>query len=238
MQKMISLEKHNVGSANVEKQEHRKRNNQKEILPAARGSDLTNFSNKNSVIALMPKLYIKNMVCDRCKTAVQKALTDFDVDYTSVELGEIELKTEPTQDQLAQFKAAVEAQGFELIEARNARMISQVKKLILDWVRGQSSTKIKLSAHLADNLHKDYASLSKLFSEIEGATIEQYCILQKIELAKELLVYDELSLTEISERLGYSSLAHLSNQFKKITGLTLMHFKEIGAMKRVPLDKV
>jgi AraC-like DNA-binding protein len=108
----------------------------------------------------------------------------------------------------------------------------------MDWVRDEKSNNVKLSAHLADSLHKDYASLSKLFSEIEGTTIEQYCILQKIELAKELLVYDELTLTEISERLRYSSLAHLSNQFKKFTGLTLMHFKQIGAMKRVPLDKV
>lgn len=178
------------------------------------------------------------MVCDRCKVAVKKILGDFNFDYTSVELGEVEMKTEPAQHQLLHFKGALELQGFELIETRNARIVSQTKKLILDWVREQPSVKVKLSAYLAESLHKDYASLSKLFSEIEGTTIEQYSIHQKIELTKELLVYDELSLAEIAERLGYSSLAHLSNQFKKFTGLTLKHFKQIGAQKRVPIDKV
>lgn len=178
------------------------------------------------------------MVCDRCKAAVRKILEDINLDCTSVELGEVEINSELNRDQLAQFKAAIESQGFELIETRNTRIVSQIKKRVLDWVRDRKSYKVKLSIFLAESLHKDYASLSKLFSEIEGTTIEQFCILQKIELAKELLVYDELSLTEISDRLGYSSLAHLSNQFKKFTGLTLRHFKEIGAMKRVPLDKV
>jgi len=178
------------------------------------------------------------MVCDRCKVAVRKILTEVNLDYSLVELGEVELKVEPSQKQLAQFKSAIEAEGFELIETRSARTVSQLKKSVLEWVRDEKSNRIKLSVYLADHLHKDYAALSKLFSEVEGTTIEQYCILQKIERAKELLVYDELSLTEISERLGYSSLAHLSNQFKKITGLTLKHFKQVGAKKRVPLDKV
>lgn|SRR5258706_2441776 len=186
----------------------------------------------------MAKLYIKNMVCDRCKAAVKKTLDDLRVDYSSVELGEVETNSELTISQLNQIKEAIELQGFELIETRNARIVSQIKKSILDWVRSEEIKRTKLSVYLSDVLHKDYASLSNLFSEIESTTIEQYFIHQKIELAKELLVYDELSLTEIADRLDYSSVSHLSNQFKKVTGLTPKHFKKIGAEKRVSLDKV
>ena len=186
----------------------------------------------------MSKLYIKNMVCDRCKAAVKKVFTELEISYNSIELGEVELNKELTPDQLNQLKIAIEAQGFELIETRNARIVSQIKKSILDWVRSGEKKKMKLSAYLSEELHKDYASLSNLYSEIESTTIEQYFIHQKIELAKELLVYDELSLTEIADRLGYSSVAHLSNQFKRVTGLTPMHFKKVGAEKRISLDKV
>lgn len=178
------------------------------------------------------------MVCDRCKAAVRKSLDELDIQYSSVELGEVETNRELTVEQLTLFKTAIETQGFELIETRNARVVSQIKKTILDWVRSGEMNNIKLSAYLSEALHKDYASLSNLFSEIESTTIEQYFIHQKIERAKELLVYDELSLTEIADRLGYSSVAHLSNQFKKVTGLTPKHFKSIGAQKRVSLDKV
>jgi AraC family transcriptional regulator len=169
---------------------------------------------------------------------VKKTLDDLQIDYVSVELGEADTSTELTSAQLGNFKEAIEAQGFELIETRNARTVSQIKKLILDLVRSHKVRKLKLSVYLSEALHKDYASLSNLFSEIENTTIEQYFIHQKIELAKELLVYDELSLTQIADRLGYSSVAHLSNQFKKVTGLTPKHFKDIGTEKRVSLDKV
>jgi AraC-like DNA-binding protein len=197
-----------------------------------------NFSNRNSVIAWMSKLYVKNMVCDRCKAAVKKILDDFSFYYTSITLGEVEMRTEPTSTQLNQLKEALEMQGFEIIETRSARIVNQIKKNILDLARGEKTIKIKLSTFLAEELHKDYASLSNLFSQIEGITIEQYFILQKVEFAKELLVYDEFSIAQIAERLGYSSAAHLSSQFKKVTGLTPMHFKKIGTEKRVSLDKV
>jgi YesN/AraC family two-component response regulator len=186
----------------------------------------------------MARLYIKNMVCDRCKAAVKRSLDDLKIGYKSVELGEVETDGELTTIQQNIFKQSIEAQGFELIETRNARIVSQIKKLILDLVRSNEVRKLKLSAYLAEALNKDYASLSNLFSEIESSTIEQYFIHQKIELVKELLVYEELSLTQIADQLGYSSVAHLSNQFKKVTGLTPKHFKNIGAEKRVSLDKV
>jgi YesN/AraC family two-component response regulator len=190
------------------------------------------------LFASMAKLYIKNMVCDRCKAAVKKSLDELKIGYNSVELGEVETDEELAADQCNRFKEDIEAKGFELIETRNARMVSQIKKSILDWVRDKESRKTKLSVYLSEALHKDYSSLSNLFSEIESTTIERYVIHQKIELAKELLVYDELSLTQIADRLGYSNVAHLSNQFKKVTGLTPKHFKNIGAEKRVSLDKV
>ncbi len=178
------------------------------------------------------------MVCDRCKAAVKKSLDDLEIGYKAVELGEVETEEGLTANQLNKLMENIEAQGFELIETRNARIVSQIKKMILDLVRSKEVRKLKLSAYLSDALHKDYASLSNLFSEIESSTIEQYFIHQKIELVKELLVYEELSLTQIADQLGYSSVAHLSNQFKKVTGLTPKHFKNIGAEKRVSLDKV
>jgi len=178
------------------------------------------------------------MVCDRCKAVIKKTLEELRIDYSSVELGEVEVTSGITSTQLNRFKVKVESHGFEMIETRNARIVSQIKKAILDWVRSDGRRKLKLSVYLSDALGKDYASLSNLFSEIESTTIEQYFIHQKIEFAKELLVYDELSLSEIADRLGYSSTAHLSNQFKKVTGLTPRHFKTVGAEKRIALDKV
>lgn len=184
------------------------------------------------------KLYIKNMVCDRCKMAVQRALDENKLPYRNLELGEVELSSEPGEDQLQSFKNDIEKIGFELIEDRNARIISKIKKVVIDSVRGDSTRKTKLSVGISEALNKDYNTLSNLFSSVEGITIEQYAIQQKIELVKELLVYDELSLSEIAHKLHYSSVQHLSNQFKKVTGLTPSHFKKIGEQKRQPIDRV
>jgi AraC-like DNA-binding protein len=227
---------------NVKEKESLKRNLTSGFLINTRNRDTGSlhrtFQTKMWLFESMAKFYIKNMVCDRCKAAVKKSLDGLKINYKSVELGEVETDIEPTTDQLNQLKTAIESQGFEWIETRNARVVSQIKKSIMDWVRNEEVKKTKMSIHLSETLHKDYASISNLFSEIESTTIEQYFIHQKIELTKELLVYDELSLTQIADRLGYSSVAHLSNQFKKVTGLTPKHFKNIGAEKRVSLDKV
>ncbi len=186
----------------------------------------------------MTSLYIKNMVCDRCKAAVKGELDKNGIAYDSIELGEVKLKGSLSDKQLSSLTSGIENLGFELIEDKSARLVSQIKKAIIEWVHGKENPKLKFSAYLSDLLHKDYASLSSLFSTVEGTTIEQYLIHQKIERAKELLVYDELSLSEIADQLHYSSLQHLSTQFKKITGLTPSHFKKIGAAKRVSIDKV
>jgi AraC-like DNA-binding protein len=184
------------------------------------------------------KLYIKNMVCDRCKMAVQKALEENTLPFNHLELGEVEITTEPAEDQLEKFKNDIESLGFELIEDRNARVISKIKKVVLTYIRSDSGKKSKLSNEVSEALAKDYNSLSNLFSSVEGITIEQFTILQKIEYVKELLVYDELSLSEIAHKLRYSSVQHLSNQFKKVTRLTPSHFKKIGEQKRQPIDHI
>ncbi len=180
------------------------------------------------------------MVCDRCKTAVRNELEKAGIEYKSLELGEIELPCRPAESSMLQFRDGIDALGFELIEDKSAREVNQVKKIIIEWARNTENhnKKIKFSVHLSEAVHKDYASLSNLFSSVEGTTIEQYLINQKIELVKELLVYNEYTLAQIADRLNYSSVQHLSNQFKKITGLTPSHFKRIGAMKRRPLDQV
>ncbi|MEJ0056318.1 MAG: helix-turn-helix domain-containing protein [Bacteroidota bacterium] len=188
----------------------------------------------------MTTLYIKNMVCDRCIAAVRGELEKSEIPYESIGLGEVELEKLPAPQTLKNFSDAIRSIGFELIEDKTARTINYIKKTVIEWVRGEETRhrKIKFSSHLAEMLHKDYASLSNLFSGVEGTTIEQYLIHQKIERVKELLVYDELSLGQISDQLNYSSVQHLSNQFRKVTGLTPSHFKKIGAGKRLPLDKV
>lgn len=184
-------------------------------------------------------LYIKNMVCDRCVAAVKVLLTQHGIDFENVKLGEVTYTGSVAPEQLQQFKADLEQQGFGLIEDKTARLVNQIKQVALAFVRGnEENRKYKFSAHLAAALDKDYNYLSSLFSALEGTTIEHYLISQKIERVKELLVYDELTLSEIAHQLGYSSVQHLANQFKKETGLTPGHFKKIGAARRKPLDKV
>jgi AraC-like DNA-binding protein len=133
----------------------------------------------------------------------------------------------------------LERAGFELISDRNSRIIEKIKNVIITQVHHNADElRLKFSELISAELHYDYSYLSKLFSEVEGVTIEHYIIIQKIEKVKELMAYDELSLTQIADTLGYSSVAHLSSQFKKITGLPPSHFKNLGGRLRKPLDKL
>lgn len=186
------------------------------------------------------KIFIRNMVCDRCKAAVRNELERAHLNYTSLELGEVELSEPVEGSDLLKFKNNIVPLGFELIEEKSARDVSRIKQAVLEWIRGNAglSRKMKFSIFLSDRMHKDYASMSNLFSDIEGVTIEHYLIGQRIELVKELLVYDEYSLSEIAAQLNYSSVQHLSTQFKKLTGLTPSHFKKIGAVKRKAIDSL
>jgi AraC family transcriptional regulator len=185
-------------------------------------------------------LYIKNMVCHRCILAVTGILEQNGLHPVQVLLGEVILQ-EAVMDhnQLHALRQSLSEMGFELIDDQKSRLIERLKNSIIELVHYAEPVPVKYSAYLADKLQQDYTSLSKLFSELEGMTIEQYIIRQKTERVKELLVYDELSLSEIADQLGYSSVAHLSAQFKKITGLTPSFYKQKGMHhQRLPLDKL
>ena len=187
----------------------------------------------------MTTLFIKNMVCNRCIMVVQNELDKFDLEVKNIRLGEAILDKEPTTEEKDKLEKALILLGFEVIDDRKSLIIEKIKNIIIDLVHHQDNdTKKNISDILSSKLHHDYNYLSNLFSEIEGTTIEKYFIAQKIEKVKELLVYDELSLSEIAFRLNYSSVAYLSNQFKKVTGLTPSYYKQIRDDKRKPLDKV
>lgn len=187
----------------------------------------------------MNTIFIKNMVCDRCIMVVQNELEKLGLDAKNIKLGEVILSKEITSLEKENLSKTLEPLGFEVIDDKKGRIIEKIKNIIIDLVHHQNSdVKTNLSDVLSDKLHHDYNYLSNLFSEVEGTTIEKYFIAQKVEKVKELLVYDELSLSEIANRLNYSSVAYLSNQFKKVTGLTPSHFKQIKEDKRKPLDKV
>lgn len=177
------------------------------------------------------------MVCSRCKMVVKSELEKLGLHPISVELGEIEItesNIDKLKNELAQNFILL---GFELIDDKRSRIIEKIKTLIVDLVHNKNNNiKINLSDYLTQHITQDYNTISNLFSEVEGITIEKYFINQKIEKVKELLVYDELTLSEISYRLNYSSIAHLSNQFKKTTGYTPSYFKKLKHKKRKQID--
>lgn len=185
------------------------------------------------------KLYIKNMVCDRCKMAVRGELDALRLTPLNVELGYAEFAENLTPELRSELSARLTRLGFEILDDKRSQIIEQIKKEVIRTVHAEENQlKTNFSDHLSSVLNRDYNSLSKLFSEVEGVTIEKYLIQQKVERIKELLVYNELSLSEIAFKLGYSSVAHLSNQFKKVTGLTPSFFKTMPLQERKPLDQV
>jgi AraC family transcriptional regulator len=185
-------------------------------------------------------IHIKNMVCDRCVMAVSELFHQLGLHPTSVHLGQVEVDdSDWSDDRLEQIDAELAKLGFERIDDRRSRIIEQIKQVVIETMRtDMSRMSQKWSELISDKLHYDYTYLSGLFSSVEGITLEQYIIRQKVERTKELLVYDELSMSEIAWQLGYSSTAHLSNQFKKVTGLPPSHFRSLGADRRKPIDKV
>lgn len=185
------------------------------------------------------KFYIKNMVCNRCKMAVRAGFEKTGLIPVSVELGEVETREEPSTPQMEQLNNTLKGLGFELIDNKKVRTIEKIKNAIIRLVHDAGDdNKINLSAYITSQVNKDYNYLSNLFSEVEGTTIEKFFIAHKIEKVKELLVYDELTLSEIAHRLGYSSVAYLSNQFKKITGFTPSYFKSLKENKRKNIDEL
>jgi AraC-like DNA-binding protein len=179
------------------------------------------------------------MVCDRCILVVRNELQKIGVGVKQIKLGEVTTEEDITVQKKDQIDGVLTNLGFELIDDKKSRIIERIKNIIIDLVHHRDNEiNEKLSEILSKELHHDYNYLSGLFSEVEGTTIEKYFIAQKIEKVKELIVYDELSLSEIAFRLNYSSVGYLSNQFKKVTGLTPSHFKQIKDDKRKPLDKM
>lgn len=179
------------------------------------------------------------MVCSRCKMVVKSILEGQGLHPVQVELGAIELMEEEISSIKEQLIRELQSYGFDLLDDKKTRIIEKIKNRITDLVQNQNNQLDRtLSEYLSDELHQDYSALSNLFSEVEGITIEKYYILQKIEKVKELLVYDELTLSEIAFQLNYSSVSYLSNQFKKVTGLTPSHFKKLGTIKRKPLEEL
>jgi AraC family transcriptional regulator len=190
----------------------------------------------------MNSLFIKNMVCQRCVAAVKLEFEKLGLHPTQVTLGEVTLESEIEEKVQAELKNNLTALGFELIDDKKGRLIESIKNLVIQKIHHAERVDLKLnwSDILSDTLRYDYNYLSTLFSSVEGVTLEHYIINQKIERVKELLFYDELTLSEIADRLGYSSVAHLSGQFKKITGLTPSKLKKsrTPASQRRPLDSI
>jgi AraC family transcriptional regulator len=185
-------------------------------------------------------LYIKNMVCDRCILVVRQELDKLKLNYKNIQLGEVELTNQPTDEGIVELKEHLNILGFDLLDDKKTRLVEKIKSSIIQFIQGIEAEELnkKLSVLLSEKLKMDYHHISSLFSSIEGVTIEKYVILQRIEKAKELLMYAELSLSEIADKLGYSSVQHLSQQFKKTTGLTPSHFKSLKKNMRTPLDKI
>lgn len=185
------------------------------------------------------KLFIKNMVCNRCKMKVQSELEKLGLNPILVELGVVEIEESNIVDLIEVLRGSLLLSGLELIDDKRSQIIEKVKTLIIELVHhSNDELKVNLSNYLSDEVHYNYHYLSNLFTELHGTTIEHYFISQKIERAKELLVYDELSLSEIANQLNYSSVAHLSKQFKKISGLTATQFKQLKIQKRRSIQEL
>ncbi|MEL1239497.1 AraC family transcriptional regulator [Flavobacterium flavipallidum] len=185
------------------------------------------------------KIYIKNMVCGRCEMVVKSLFESMNISVLSVKLGEVEIDASLNESEKQQLSEQLKALGFELLDDKISKTIERIKNLIVTLVHHQNEQlKMNLSSYIADDLKQDYSVLSNMFSENEGITIEHYFISQKIEKVKELMNYNELSLSEIAFQLNYTDVAHLSNQFKKITGMSPTAYKQSQENSRREIDKL
>jgi AraC-like DNA-binding protein len=185
------------------------------------------------------KLYIKYMVSNRCKILVKESLKDLGLHFIVVELGVVEIMETLSKEQLDSLKAVLNESGLELMDDKRAMLIERIKTVIIEMVHHSDELpKSNFSDFISDKLNHDYTYLANLFSEVQGTTIEQFIIAHKVERIKELIIYDELNVTEIAYKMNYSSVAHLSSQFKKVTGLTPTHFKQLKDKKRNPIEDI
>lgn len=185
------------------------------------------------------KLYIKNMVCIRCQMVVRSELEKLGFHYIDVKIGEADIIEDLLPDQIEELDKALKKSGLHLMDDKKSILVEKIKSSIIELVHyTDDPIKVNLSDYLSEKLKLDYTYLANLFSEVKGITIEKFFLAHKIEKVKELIVYDELNLTEIAYKMNYSSVAHLSNQFKKVTGLTPSHFKQLKDKRRKTLEDV
>jgi len=179
------------------------------------------------------------MVSNRCKIAVKDALKKLKLHFVVVDLGEVDIMENINEEQRTQLKLELFNSGLELMDDKRAMLIEKIKNVIIEMVHySEEAIKVNFSDYLSEKLNHDYTYLANLFSEVQGTTIEQFIIVHKIERIKELIIYGELNITEISWKMNYSSVAHLSNQFKKVTGLSPSHFKQMKDKRRSPIEEI
>jgi len=179
------------------------------------------------------------MVSNRCKIAVKEVLRKLGLHFIVVDLGEVEIMENISEEQREQVREALHFSGLELMDDKRAVLIEKIKNIIVEMIHHSNDMiKTNFSDYLTQKLNYDYTYLANLFSEVQGSTIEHFIITHKIERIKELMIYDELNITEIAYMMNYSSVAHLSNQFKKVTGLSPSHFKKLKDKRRSPIEEI
>lgn len=185
------------------------------------------------------KIYVKNMACESCKILVKDALIELGIPIVKVELGEIETLDDVSDDEKKKLNNEIKKAGLELLEKKQGVLIEKIRKIMIDYVsNSDEKPNLKFSVLLSQELNQSYTYLSNFFSEIEATTIEQYLIALKVERIKELIIYGEDNFSEIAYKLNYSSVAHLSTQFKKVTGLTPTHYKNLKENRRITIQNI
>ncbi len=185
------------------------------------------------------KLCIKYMVSNRCMMAVKEELKKLGLHFILVDLGEVEIMEDISPVQREQLARGLQASGLELMDDRKSILIEKIKNIIVEMVHHSDQViKVNFSDYLSEKLKHDYTYMANLFSEVQGTTIEHFIISHKVERIKELIIYDELNISEIAWKMNYSSVAHLSNQFKKVTGLSPSHFKQMKDKRRRPIEEI
>lgn len=185
------------------------------------------------------KIYVKNMACESCKVVVTAALKELDITTVKVELGEIETREDVSEEDKKELNSKIKMAGLELLENKQGVLIEKIRKVMVDYVyKSDEKPQIKFSVLLSEELNHSYTYLANFFSEVEATTIEQFIIALKIERIKELIIFEEDTLSQIAYKLHYSSVAHLSSQFKKVTGLTPSHFKALKVKRRTAIQSI
>lgn len=184
-------------------------------------------------------LYIKNMVCPRCIESVRDVFSELNIQTSGIKLGEVTVTSIINFKLKEKLEARLKLKGFELLEGKKSKLIAQIKSIVINQIHhSEDVLNINFSTYIADQLNQDYSTLSKLFSSVEGVTIERFILKQKVERVKEFIFYKELTLSEIAFKMGYSSVAHLSSQFKKETGMPPSEFKKLNKPNRKSLDSL